>query len=104
MGDCVWGAGKVEETPTVAKRPDYVQQLQGRIGTDFVIAGEIVLLGPTGIYGSAPIYSTVQLVIEFDNGEVLVREDRVAGVEGPRCTLGYCLSPLVLRLIAAPST
>jgi hypothetical protein len=96
----------IAEFPTdpFANRPDHVQHLRGHIGTDFVIEGEIVLLGQTGFFMAAPIYAPVQLLIEFeDGGEIVLREDRAYGVQGPRCvdTAGYCLRPLVLRLQTA---
>lgn len=42
QGNCVWGAGYLEDVPgegTFEARPDHVQSLRGRIGSDFVITG-----------------------------------------------------------------
>ena len=105
-GDCVWGASKVEvfASDPFADTPDSVQNLRGQIRTDFVIEGEIVLLGPSRFFMAAPIYAPVRILIEFDDaGEIVLREDRVYGVEGPRCLdpSGYCPRPFVLRLQAA---
>ena len=48
-GDCVWGAGQIEDVPPAESldvRPDHVQSLAGRMGSDFVITGEILNLAP----------------------------------------------------------
>jgi hypothetical protein len=105
-GDCVWGASKEEVVASdpFADTPDSVQNLRGQIRTDFVIEGEIVLLGPSDFFMSAPIYAPVRILIEFDDaGEIVLREDRVYGVQGPRCVdpSGYCRRPFVLRLQTA---
>lgn len=106
-GDCVWGAGSIEDVPpggTFEARPDHVQSLRGRIGSDFVIAGEIVWLGepPLGAPGTPPRYSPLRMLIEFgDAGEILLREDREPGVSGLRCPdpAGFCPAPLVLHRV-----
>ena len=49
-GDCVWGAGYIDEVPPEGSfdvRPDHVQSLAGRSGSDLVITGEIISLGAT---------------------------------------------------------
>lgn len=104
-GDCVWGAGYIDEVGTdgqVVARPDQVQSLSGHTGVDFVITGEVIWLGP--LPGNAPgnpaRYSPLRMVIEFDEtGNVTLREDREPGVFGPRCPdpSGFCPDPLVLR-------
>ena len=106
-GDCVWGAGSIEDVPpggTFEARPDHVQSLRGRIGSDFVIAGEIVWLGepPLGAPGTPPRYSPLRMLIEVgDAGEILLREDREPGVSGLRCPdpAGFCPAPLVLQRV-----
>jgi len=100
LGDCVWGVGKVDEFPE-NPGPDTVQHLRGKVRTDFVIEGEIVLVGPavaTAIAATA--YARVELIIEFDEaGLINLREDREHGVQGPRCPNPPfdCPRPVVLR-------
>jgi hypothetical protein len=102
-GDCVWGAGQAEEVFTgIATSPDRVQSLSGRIGSDFAIRGEVIWLGPTppGSIGSPIRYSPLRMFIEFDDtGRILFREDREAGVRGPRCPdpATFCPAPLLLE-------
>ncbi len=100
-GDCVWGAGHIEDVPPAGSldpRPDHVQSLAGRMGSDYIITGEILYLVqcPCGI---TP-YSALRMFVEFDDsGEILLREDREPGVSGPRCPDpgGFCPAPLVLK-------
>ncbi len=100
QGDCVWGDGQVEdvETRPIGQRPDQVQGLSGVIGSDFVITGEILMLGPGGL--PATPYSPLRMLIEFGAaGEIFLREDREPMVLGPRCPDpgSYCPDPLVLE-------
>jgi hypothetical protein len=103
QGDCIWGAGQVEEVFTgIATSPDRVQSLSGRIGSDFAISGEIIWLGPLppGAIASPIRYSPLRMFIEFDDtGWVRLREDREAGVRGPRCPdpASFCPAPLLLE-------
>ena len=47
QGDCLWGAGTVDDVPTAgASVPDTVQTIRGRLGSDLIIDGEILRLGP----------------------------------------------------------
>jgi hypothetical protein len=72
----------------------------GRVGNDFVIDSTIVLLGPHPTFVSLQYLAEVQLRIEFDSaGEITLREDRIPGIQGPRCPnpLGVCPQPLHLR-------
>jgi len=106
QGDCVWGVGKTEvfASHPFGGGPDSVQNFRGHIRTDFVIDGDIALLGPAVFFLGATISSPVRILIEFDDsGEIVLREDRAYGVEGARCLdpSGYCLRPLVLRLQTA---
>lgn len=108
-GDCVWGAGNVEDVPSAdgfETRPDNVQSLSGRMGSDFVITGEILWLAPlpVGAPGNPPRYAPLRMLIAFDDaGDILLREDREPGVAGPRCPDpgGYCPAPLVLQQISS---
>jgi hypothetical protein len=103
-GSCVWGAGHVDDIAPEGS-PDahvgQVQSLSGVIGSDFVIDGEVILLG-----AARPLcvcltrYSPLRMLIEFDDaGEIRLREDREPGVTGPRCSdpVLNCLTPLVLQ-------
>ena len=101
QGTCIWGVGIVESVPyEEANDVGNVQTFRGHVGTDFVIDGEIVLMGPDVNFFRPPIYSPVRLIIDFDaNGQVSLLEDREPGVPGPRCIdpANACLRPLVLR-------
>jgi hypothetical protein len=103
QGDCIWGAGQAEEVFTgIATSPDRVQSLSGRIGSDFTISGDIIWLGPVppGSVGSPIRYSPLRMFIQFDDdGRVLLREDREAGVRGSRCPdpASFCPAPLLLE-------
>ncbi|HJT63463.1 MAG TPA: hypothetical protein VJ839_01685 [Candidatus Limnocylindria bacterium] len=102
QGDCVWGAGTVDDVPADgASIPDTVQTIRGRLGSDLIIDGEILRLGPYASSDAArAIYSPIRLKVDFDDdGQVVLREDRVYGVAGPRCgdPVVFCIPVLVLR-------
>ncbi|HEY7522764.1 MAG TPA: hypothetical protein VH720_03795 [Candidatus Limnocylindrales bacterium] len=106
QGTCVWGAGQVGEVRigTISSSPDQVQSLSGQIGSDFVITGELVWLGPVppGAPGVPIRYAPLRMLIEFDDaGQVLLRDTREAGVRGPHCPepTGFCPDPLVLERV-----
>jgi hypothetical protein len=73
----------------------------GRLGSDLIIDGEILRLGPYAPSDAArAIYSPIRLTVDFDDdGQVVLREDRVYGVAGPRCgdPVIFCIPVLVLR-------
>jgi hypothetical protein len=103
-GSCVWGAGYVDEVAPEGSgdgQLGQVQSLSGVIGSDFVITGEIILLGePIPHCLCLTRYSPLRMLIEFDDaGEIRLHEDREPGVTGPRCTDAVinCLTPLVLQ-------
>ena len=99
LGDCIWGTGTYD-VYTEDVHADSVQVLQDRLGNDFVIEGTIVLLGPHLSFATPEYFSEVRLLIEFDQAsEITLREDRIPGVEGPRCPdpFLYCPAPLLLR-------
>lgn len=102
LGDCIWGTGILDdytEDPLFALSFS-VQGLQGRVGNDFVIDSTIVLLGPRPTMALPQTLAEVRLLIEFDPaGQVTLREDRIPGVQGPRCPepLAVCPQPLLLR-------
>lgn len=102
LGDCIWGTGiyDVYTEDPVSAQPFSVQGLQGRVGNDFVIDSTIVLLGPRPTMALPQTLAEVRLLIEFDPaGQVTLREDRIPGVQGPRCPepLAVCPQPLLLR-------
>ena len=105
QGDCVWGNGQVEDVETqdpFFRQPGQVQSLSGVIGSDFMITGEILFLGPlpAALTRSLTPYSPLRMLIAFDDaGEITLREDREPMVRGPRCPdpVSYCPAPLVLR-------
>jgi hypothetical protein len=95
QGDCVWGNG-LADVETLG--PHQVQGLSGVIGSDFVITGEILMLGPSD-EATTP-YSPLRMLIEFGAAdEIFLREDRRPTVQGPRCPdpPNYCPAPLVLE-------
>jgi hypothetical protein len=104
-GNCVWGAGFIEVVPpegTFNARPDNVQSLAGVLGSDFVINGEIVWLGPLpgGVPLDPPPHTPLRMLVEFgEAGGIVLREDREPGLTGIRCpdAGGYCPAPLVLE-------
>jgi hypothetical protein len=109
-GDCAWGAGTVEDPSPegpLGGLPGDVQSFRGRIGSDFVITGEILWLAPRPPAfgpGNPQRYSPLRMLIQFDDGgEVVLREDREPGVSTPRCPDQiFCPEPLVLRQISGP--
>jgi len=102
LGDCIWGTGIYDdytEDPLFALSFS-VQGIQGRVGNNFVIDSTIILLGPHPTFVRPQYLAEVQLLIEFDAaGEITLREDRIPGVQGPRCPepLVVCPAPLLLR-------
>jgi hypothetical protein len=101
QGDCVWGAGDVDEVRRTETPPD-TQSLVGRVGSDFTVTGDILWLGPvpSGLPFRVAPYSPLRMLIEFDDaGAILLREDREQGVAGPRCPepTFVCPEPLLLE-------
>jgi hypothetical protein len=104
-GNCVWGAGQVDEVAppgSVSAVPHQVQSLSGLIGSDLVITGEILFLGPlpAGAPGNPSRYSALRMLVEIDDaGQISLHEDREPSASGPRCPepAGYCPAPLVLE-------
>jgi len=102
LGDCVWGTGIYDTYSEDAflSRSESVQVLQGRVGNDFVIEGTIVLLGPHPAFAVLQYRADVRIQIDIDaEGRITLREDRLPGIQGPRCPdpVGYCPAPLLLR-------
>lgn len=83
--------------------PPTTQTMRGHIGTDFTIRGEILWLGPPppALPYALERYSALEILIEFDDsGAIILRENREAGVGGPRCPdpQSFCPPPFVLEL------
>ena len=101
QGDCAWGTGIVDDyADTGASATTFeVQTFNGMLTDDFTITGEIVNLGPLRLGLSVPIYSSIQFLIDLEDGQITLREDREPGVQGPRCPepAGYCPPPLLLH-------
>jgi hypothetical protein len=102
LGDCVWGTGIYDEytDDEFLARAESVQVLRGRVGNDFGIDGTIVLLGPHPAFAVLQYHADVRIEIDIDaDGRITLREDRVPGIQGPRCPdpVGYCPAPLLLR-------
>ena len=84
------------------RRPDQVQSLSGRIGSDFVITGEILVWVPSPgarLAGAPARWAPLRMLIDLGTDEILLREDREPDEVGPRCpgTFSYCAAQLVLR-------
>ena len=100
QGNCFWASGSVEDPESeFSGYTADVQIIRGRITSDSTIEAENVRLGPPASFLNETIYSPMRLLIEFsDAGEVALREDRVLGVEGPRCIGSTsCLPVMVLH-------
>jgi hypothetical protein len=102
FGDCFWGTGIIDELGEEgsASFADAVQSVRGTIRNDFTIDSDAVLLAPHQAFIPTPRFAGVTLRIDFDDaGLITLREDRSAGVVGPRCVDPsiYCLAPLLLR-------
>jgi hypothetical protein len=102
-GNCVWGAGLIPSVltaPNASTLPHMVQSLNGYLGSDFVITGEILNLAVPVAPGSP--WAELRMLVSFDEaGEIILREDREPGVLGPRCPSPdlYCPAPLVLERV-----
>jgi hypothetical protein len=109
LGDCFWASGiaDIYTDDEFLSRVDSVQAMRGTVRDDFTVDGTIVLLGPHPPFASPPYSSDVRLLIDFDQGEeappgdreIMLRELREPGVQGPRCPdpVVYCPAPLLLR-------
>ena len=95
VGDCVYGSvagGEISRGPgrTVAN-------LRGRVGADFVIGLEVVIVtqGDQALFGE---YSAMEMLIEWDGeGRLRLREDREPGETAGRCIQSQfeCPAPLI---------
>jgi hypothetical protein len=97
----VWAATLSPDFPVRSIEGYDLQVLRGVVESSFVIRGEITEVAPmrqpeVTIW---PMTANVRFVIDFDEaGQAFIREDRAAGVEGPRCPdpAFHCLPPSVL--------
>lgn len=103
IGTCVWAATMSPDFPESAIQGYDLQVLSGVVDSSFVIRAEITEVAPMRQpwYEDTiwPMTASVRFLIDFDDaGQVVIREDRAAGVEGPRCPdpAFHCLPPSVL--------
>ena len=110
-GACVW-ASIMDDEFRADPQPQASQLaiFYGRLGSDFSIDGTLVVMmrwSDTFTYGNQPPGPMpFRLKVEFDaDGSPVLREDRVPGVQGPRCPnpVMWCPDPTVLHLVSAPS-
>jgi len=69
------------------------------VDSSFVINADVTEVAPMDPAEIWPFMVSVRFVIDFDDaGQIVIREDRAAGVEGPRCPdpAFHCLPPSVL--------
>jgi hypothetical protein len=107
-GDCVWisiSDDQFRASPTEGK--SLLAQFFGHIDADFSVSGYLVTLFrwvDPFYYGEQAPVAPIRLVIEPDpdTGSLRLREDRVQGIEGPRCTSPefFCPYPTVLYPIS----
>jgi hypothetical protein len=107
LGDCVWMTivdARFFSTPEQGE--SVLGQLLARANPDFSLAGNLVTLlrDPViGGFSDQQTFAAVRFVIEFtEDGDAVLREDRDAGVPGPRCTQGEsaCPHPTVLERVS----
>jgi hypothetical protein len=100
FGDCFWATG-IADDYDASFQADAVQTIRGTIRDDFTIDGTAVLMGPHVGFFQPARAATLTILVEFDDaGGISLREDRLPGVQGPRCydPSLYCVAPLLLRL------
>ena len=101
IGTCVWAATMSPDFPESDVDGYDLQVLRGVVDSSFVIRAEITEVAPMHQPEITiwPVAASVRFMIDFDEaGEVVIREDRAAGVEGNRCPdpAFHCLPPSVL--------
>ena len=101
IGSCVWAVTMSPEFPEEQIQGFDLQALRGELDASFTIGAEIAEVAPmTPVEADVfPPMAELVLLIEFDaDGEAVLREDRPAGVEGPRCPdpAFHCLPPILL--------
>lgn len=101
IGSCVWAVTMSPEFPDEQIQGFDLQALRGEIDASFTIGAEIAEVAPmTQVEANVfPPMAEIVLLVEFDaDGEAVLREDRRAGVEGPRCPdpAFHCLPPILL--------
>jgi hypothetical protein len=106
-GTCVWAVTMSPEFPETPIQGYDLQALRGDVDSSFVIRAEMAEVAHMDEFELAawPTWTTVSLLIEFDDaGQAVLREDRVAGVEGPLCPdrVLHCLAPIVLTRADQP--
>lgn len=101
VGTCVWAATMSPDFPSSDVDGYDLQVMRGVVDSSFVIRGEITEVAPMRQPEITiwPVAASVRFLIDFDEaGQVVIREDRAAGIEGPRCPdpAFHCLPPSVL--------
>lgn len=95
IGDCVYGSvvgGEISRGPRQT-----IVNLNGRVGADFVIGFEVVMVtqGDQLLFGE---HSTMVMAIEWEaDGRIRLREDREPGELASRCVviISGCPDPLI---------
>lgn len=96
LGDCLYGA-VISGDPGSLDRGESITNLSGRIGSDFRIAFEIVIVAQFDVFAFGE-YSTMEMLIEWDDqGRLQLREDRQPGEIAGRCIQVQfgCPAPLI---------
>jgi hypothetical protein len=94
IGDCVYGS-VVGSYVTGELSEGTITNLSGRVGVDFRIGFETVIVSQPQFFPLGT-YSTMVMRIEWDaDGRIRLREDREPGEAAGRCVQGYCPSPVI---------
>jgi hypothetical protein len=100
LGDCVW---ITITDASYRENPDdesaILGSLFGRVTSDFVLAGDLVTVRASD---EDPAFAPIRLTVGFnEDGTTRLREEREAGVSGPRCEdEGSCPGPVELSRVA----
>jgi hypothetical protein len=85
IGDCVYGSAIGGEFLGEPGSEGTLTNLRGRVGSDFRIDFEIVIVSQPEIF-SLGVYSTMEMLIEWEaDGRMRLREDRAPGETAGRC-------------------
>lgn len=101
IGTCMWAATMSTDFPESPIQGYDLQVLRGVVDASFVIRAEVTEVAPmtNPEINVWPLSARVRFLIDFDDaGQIVIREDRAAGVEGPRCPdpVFHCLPPSAL--------
>jgi hypothetical protein len=85
IGDCVYGSAIGGEFFGEPGSEGTLTNLSGRVGSDFRIDFEIVIVSQPEIFAFG-VYSTMEMLIEWEaDGRMRLREDRTRGETAGRC-------------------